>query len=57
MNPVVTWATTTRILRQLRRDPRTVALVIVVPSVLLVLLRYVFDDERMFNSLDRKSVV
>jgi ABC-2 type transport system permease protein len=32
-----------RVLRQLRRDPRTVALLLAVPCVLVVLLRYAFD--------------
>jgi ABC-2 type transport system permease protein len=32
------------VLGQLRRDHRTVALLVVVPSVLMVLLRYVFDN-------------
>jgi ABC-2 type transport system permease protein len=41
----VTLATAQRVLWQIRRDPRTVALLIVVPSALLVLLRYVFDSE------------
>lgn len=43
MSPRVTLATTVRVLRQLRRDPRTVALLLAVPVVLLVLLRYLFD--------------
>ncbi len=38
-----TSATARRVLLQLRNDPRTIALLIVVPAVLLVLLRYVFD--------------
>lgn len=36
-------ATARRVLWQIRRDPRTVALLLVVPVVLLVLMRYVFD--------------
>ena len=39
----VTLATARRVLQQLRRDPRTMALLLVVPVLLLVLLRYVFD--------------
>jgi len=39
-----TWATSGRVLRQLRHDPRTVGLMLVVPCLLLTLLRYVFDD-------------
>jgi ABC-2 type transport system permease protein len=47
----MTWRTATataaRVLRQLRRDPRTVALLLVVPSGLLVLVRYAFDGQPM----------
>ena len=38
-------ATTRRVLTQLRRDPRTVALLLVVPLVLLWLLELVFDQQ------------
>ncbi|MFE0462939.1 ABC transporter permease [Kitasatospora sp. NPDC058965] len=38
-----TLATARRVLAQLRHDPRTVALMLVVPCVLIVLLKYVFD--------------
>ena len=51
MSPRRLLATTRRVLLQLRHDPRTVALMLVVPSVLLVLLRYVFDDRRFFDSI------
>jgi ABC-2 type transport system permease protein len=44
MTTRVTLATALRVLRQLRRDRRTVALLLVVPVLLLVLLRYVYDD-------------
>ncbi|WP_158840383.1 ABC transporter permease [Saccharothrix deserti] len=44
-----TLATAKRILTQLRHDHRTVALMVLMPSLLLVLLRYVFDSEQMFN--------
>lgn len=43
MNPSVTWAVGQRVLWQIRRDPRTIALLLVVPVVLLVLLKYVFE--------------
>lgn len=50
MNARVTLATASRVLRQLRRDPRTLALVFVVPPTLLTLFRYVFDGQpRTFN--------
>ncbi|WP_181805139.1 ABC transporter permease [Streptomyces shenzhenensis] len=38
-----TTATAGRVLRQLRHDPRTIALLMLVPCLMLVLLRYVFD--------------
>lgn len=38
-------ATTGRILRQLSHDPRTLALIFVVPCVLLGLLRWLFDEK------------
>ena len=40
-----TLATARRVLTQLRRDHRTMALLLVVPVVLLTLLRYVFDGQ------------
>jgi ABC-2 type transport system permease protein len=44
-------ATAVRVLRQLRHDPRTIALLIIVPSLLFVLLRYVFDSADAFSHL------
>jgi ABC-2 type transport system permease protein len=41
----VTFATTARVLRQLRRDRRTLALVFLVPPLLLTLFRFVFDGQ------------
>ena len=38
-----TLATAQRVLTQLRHDPRTIALLIVVPCVLLILLKYMFN--------------
>ncbi len=43
MSPRITLATTARILRQLRHDRRTVALLVVVPSVLLAVLYFMYD--------------
>lgn len=44
MNPRITLSTAARILRQLKADHRTVALMIVVPCVLMGLLAWVFAD-------------
>jgi ABC-2 type transport system permease protein len=41
----VTLATAVRVLRQLRRDPRTLALLLVVPPLLLTILKYVFEGQ------------
>ena len=38
-------ATTLRVLTQLRRDPRTIGLIIIVPTLLVTLLRYLFDAQ------------
>jgi ABC-2 type transport system permease protein len=45
MNPTITIATSARVLRQLRRDHRTLGLVFGVPALLLILFRYVFDGQ------------
>ncbi len=47
MSVRITLATAHRVLTQLRRDHRTVAMLLLVPSVLMVLLRYVFDASPM----------
>jgi len=48
----ITLATAIRVLQQLRRDPRTIALIIVVPSVLMALLKGVLDgNPGSFQSL------
>ena len=44
MTGATTSATTIRVLRQLGRDHRTLALLLAVPSVLLTLVRYAFDS-------------
>ncbi|MFJ5827663.1 ABC transporter permease [Streptomyces sp. NPDC093089] len=43
MSPARTLATAARVLRQLRHDPRSIALLLLVPCLMLFLLRYVFD--------------
>jgi ABC-2 type transport system permease protein len=50
MNGRARRATASRVLTQLRHDPRTIALLVVVPSGLLALLRYVLDGRPLtFN--------
>ncbi len=43
MSARITAAVAVRVLTQLRRDPRTIALLLVVPPFLLTLLKYAFD--------------
>jgi ABC-2 type transport system permease protein len=45
MSVRITLATAGRVLRQLRRDHRTLALVLFVPALLMTLFRYVFDGQ------------
>jgi ABC-2 type transport system permease protein len=53
--PLMSWrltrATARRVLAQLRHDRRTVVMMLVVPSVLMILLRYVLDNPLLLNRL------
>jgi ABC-2 type transport system permease protein len=52
MTPRITLATAGRVLRQLRHDRRTIALVLFVPPLLLTLFKYVFyGQEATFNRI------
>lgn len=52
MSARTTLATAARVLHQLRADRRTVALLMIVPAVLMILLRYVFDGSpAVFNRI------
>jgi ABC-2 type transport system permease protein len=51
MSARITLATAQRVLRQIVRDKRTVAMLVLVPSLLMTILRYVFDDAAMFDRL------
>jgi ABC-2 type transport system permease protein len=45
MNVRITLATAARVLRQIRRDHRTLALILFVPALLLILFKYVFSGQ------------
>jgi ABC-2 type transport system permease protein len=47
ITPRITLAVAARVLTQLRRDPRTIALMLVVPCVLMTLLWWIFLDSPM----------
>lgn len=50
MSPRLTFATTLRVLQQLRHDPRTIALLILVPVILEALIKWVFlDRDQVFQ--------
>ncbi|MEW2356334.1 ABC transporter permease [Spirillospora sp. NPDC029432] len=51
ISPSITLATTRRILRQLRHDHRTIGLMVGVPTLLMILLRYVFDGPGAFDRI------
>ncbi|MGP4024479.1 ABC transporter permease [Actinomadura sp. 3N407] len=51
MSLAITFATMRRILAQLKHDHRTLGLLIGVPALLMILLRYVFDDPRRFDEI------
>ncbi|MFE5399533.1 ABC transporter permease [Streptomyces sp. NPDC056568] len=52
LSPARTAATATRVVRQLAHDPRTIALLLLIPCVMLFLLRYVFDGSpRTFDNI------
>ena len=51
MNPTRTLATTGRVLTQIRHDPRTVVLLLVVPSLLIGLVAWIFTDTPVFQTI------
>lgn len=51
MSLAITFSTTARILRQLRHDRRTVALLVLVPSLLLALLFFMYDGGPVFDRI------
>src|SRR3954449_7731104 len=51
MNARLTLATADRVLRQIRHDPRTIALLLVVPCVLIGLLAWIYNDTPVFDQI------
>lgn len=51
MHPRLTLATTHRVLTQIRHDPRTIGLLLVVPSLLIGLMAWIFNDGRTFDAI------
>src|ERR1700757_4023660 len=48
-SPTLAGATARRVLTQLRHDPRTIAMMVAVPALLMILLRYVVSDSLVLN--------
>lgn len=51
MTPRITLATAARVLTQLRHDPRTIAMMLVIPSLLLTLLWWIYDGGIVFDRI------
>ncbi|MET0956606.1 MAG: ABC transporter permease [Cryobacterium sp.] len=51
MKPSRTLATAGRVLNQVRHDPRTIALLLLVPSLLIGLVAWIFSDTTVFDSV------
>lgn len=51
MNPRRTFATTGRVLTQIRHDPRTIGLLLIVPSLLIGLMAWLFDNTPVFSQV------
>ena len=51
MSPRLTLATARRVANQLRRDPRTVALMVLLPTMLIILFRYVLNSQQAFDAV------
>ncbi|PXA69606.1 antibiotic ABC transporter permease [Arthrobacter psychrochitiniphilus] len=47
------WSTCTRVLLQLRSDPRSIALILVVPAVLLALVYWLYQNETLAPGMPR----
>jgi ABC-2 type transport system permease protein len=50
-SPVLAAATARRVLTQLRHDPRTIAMLVAVPAVLMILLRYVLSNALLLDRI------
>ncbi|MFP5346713.1 MAG: ABC transporter permease [Actinomycetes bacterium] len=51
MTPALTFATAARVLRQLRHDHRTLALMLVLPCALIGLLAWIYRDTTVFDRI------
>lgn len=52
MNPRLTLATASRVISQLRNDPRTIALLLLTPVLLMTLMKWVYlDQDRVFQRI------
>ena len=54
MNPRILGAVAARVLTQLRRDHRTLAMLLVLPCLLITLLWWMFEDTPVFDRSVRR---
>jgi ABC transporter DrrB family efflux protein len=50
MHPLLALATTRRVLTQIRHDPRTIGLLLVVPSLLIGLMAWILNNSAVFDA-------
>ena len=50
MTPRLTLATAARVLTQIRHDPRTIVLLLIVPALLVGLIAWIYDDTPVFDT-------
>lgn len=53
MNITLMWSTCRRVLAQLRSDPRSIAMILVVPAVLLALVYWLYENEQRLPGMPR----
>lgn len=51
-----TLVTTARVLRQIRHDPRTLALLMIMPALLVGLIAWMFTDTSLFNRVGPETI-
>ncbi|WP_425863396.1 ABC transporter permease [Arthrobacter sp. TWP1-1] len=53
MNLRMMWATCARVLRQLKGDPRSIGMILVVPAILLALVYWLYQNETLLPGMPR----
>lgn len=53
MSPSMSWATANRVLAQLRHDPRSIALILILPAALLSAIYFLYENEQLPSGAPR----